>query len=108
MNQKCYEFWQKPFGRIITRKFVLGASRYRGTPPLDCVGTNEELGGSLQVAAAQGKFSSSTLMQAAGLKGILNDTGENHISAMLALQPEDALPTELHEEITTWMEQYLK
>ncbi|HPG37486.1 MAG TPA: hypothetical protein PK865_01690 [Candidatus Saccharibacteria bacterium] len=79
-----------------------------GTPPLDCVGTSEELMASLQVAAAQGKFSSSTLMQAAGLKGILNDTGESHISAMLALQPEDALPTELHEEITTWMEQYLK
>jgi len=72
-----------------------------GNPPLDCVGTVEELVLSLNLAAQQGKFANSVLMKLAAEQGVIGDKDwQTELDAMLALQSEQALPEALKNTIT--------
>jgi hypothetical protein len=76
-----------------------------GEPPLDCVGTVEELRLSLQLANQQHKFSASPLMQVAEQHGVLaNASLQPELAAALSPQSEHALP----DELVTPINDYLK
>lgn len=69
-----------------------------GTPPLDCVGTTDELVLSLNLAYQQGKFVDSCLVQAALKRSVIQDKDWTaQLQKDLLLQPEQALPKELTE-----------
>lgn len=79
----------------------LESTGQEGEPPLDCVGTPAELTLSLNLAYMQDKFRTSALMQLAQRRGII-DTSRDWDAAlipMLALQQEQALPTDLKKLI---------
>ena len=68
----------------------------QGEPPLDCVGTVDELILSLNLAAQQGKFLDTHLIQLARKRGVITDENwQSELTESLALQPEQALPEEL-------------
>jgi len=68
----------------------------QGEPPLDCVGTVEELVLSLNLVASQNKFKDSILMKLAAKKGLITDTDRmTELHSMLALQPDQAVPAKL-------------
>jgi len=68
----------------------------QGEPPLDCVGTVEELVLSLNLTAKQNKFATSILMKLAVERGTIADKDwQIELDAMLGLQPDQALPPEL-------------
>lgn len=71
----------------------------KGEPPLDCVGTTEELVLSLNLAAAQGKFAGSYLMKLAEDRGAITES-EPEPAPMLTLRSDQALPAELASKIT--------
>ncbi len=72
----------------------------QGEPPLDCVGTVDELVLSLNLAAAQTKFTASHLMKLARERGIIQEKDwQSALTHMLQLQPEQALPDNLRPEI---------
>jgi hypothetical protein len=69
-----------------------------GEPPLDCVGTVKEILTSLNIAAMQHKFTDSYLMDKAQKRGIIvAKDWQTDISALLKLQPEEALPAQLKQ-----------
>jgi len=68
----------------------------QGEPPLDCVGTVEELVLSLNLLAGQGKFSGSHLVKLARERGVIAEKDwQSVLKPMLELQPEQALPPAL-------------
>jgi len=68
----------------------------QGEPPLDCVGTVEELVLSLNLTAKQNKFATSILMKLAVERGTIADKDwQIELDAMLGLQPDQALPPAL-------------
>jgi len=72
----------------------------QGEPPLDCVGTAEELALSLNVAVRQGKFINAALTKLAREKFVLEDKDwQPELRAALALQAEEALPQNLRQPI---------
>ena len=95
--------------RIFGRNFLdepslstlfLESTGQEGEPPLDCVGTVDELIVSLNVAAKQGKFAASALMQLARDRGVITDKDwDSELVSMLALQQEEALPAHLKDGI---------
>ena len=71
-----------------------------GEPPLDCVGTVEELVLSLQLTASQDKFSTSYLMKLAQNKGIIASRDwQEKLQAMQQLQDEQVFPNELADKL---------
>lgn len=73
----------------------------QGEPPLDCVGTTDELALSLNVAVSQGKFTSAALTKLAHEKFVLEDKDwQPELHTALALQPEQAVPQDLVQPIT--------
>ncbi len=74
----------------------------RGDPPLDCVGTVEELVLSLNLAVRQGKFAGSALLELAREHQVLSGQDwDAELAQMLTVQTDSALPTALVEPITT-------
>lgn len=96
--------------RIFGRNFLdepsleplfLALTGQEGEPPLDCVGTVEELVLSLNLAAQQGKFVDSKLMQLGRERQIiLEKDWQSELQQLLALQADHALPSELAPKIT--------
>lgn len=79
---------------------LLSLTGQQGEPPLDCVGTVDELVLSLNLAAQQNKFSNSHLMKVANERGIIHDNDwQTAQAAMLQLQTENALPEDLRHAI---------
>lgn len=72
-----------------------------GHPPLDCVGTVEELVLSLNLTAQQGKFTESYLMKQAVAAGVVDQTRDwqPNLNNALALQPEQAFPLVLEPSL---------
>lgn len=80
----------------------LALAGLQGEPPLDCVGTVEELALSLRIAVSQGKFAGSALVKIGEQKGLFDTPfSEDELQQMLALQPDASLPPELAERVTT-------
>ena len=78
----------------------LESTGQEGEPPLDCVGTVDELVLSLNLAAKQRKFAASKLMQLARERGIIADKDwDGALASMFVLQPEQVLPTPLKDGI---------
>jgi len=72
----------------------------QGEPPLDCVGTTEELILSLAIAHSQGKFSDSHLMRLAIKRGVISEQNwPKQLNATLTLQDQHAFPPKLTEPI---------
>ena len=68
----------------------------QGEPPLDCVGTIEELVLSLNLAAAQGKYADTCLMRIAREQHIVTDKDwQAVLNGMLTLGSEQAAPAAL-------------
>jgi len=79
-----------------------------GHPPLDCVGTVEELVLSLNLAVQQGKFLDSCLVKLGRDRGLIAEKDWNpELTTMLALQPDQALPTELETRIAKYFKEKL-
>lgn len=73
----------------------------QGHPPLDCVGTVDELVLSINLAAQQSKWQDSYLMQLAKDRSLVHDDDwQTKLDDMLALQGEQALPLELRDVLT--------
>lgn len=70
---------------------------YQGHPPLDCVGTVEELILSLNLTVRQGKFGNSYLVGKAREWQVIqpDKDWQSTLQVMLALQPEQAYPAHL-------------
>jgi hypothetical protein len=79
-----------------------------GEPPLDCVGTVDELVLSLNLVAEQGRFQKSSLMQLAVEQHIIRcENWQLKLQDALTLQSEQALPENLISQITTLLEKEL-
>ena len=79
-----------------------------GEPPLDCVGTVEELRLSLNLAHQQAKFETSYLMELAVQRGVIRPSDYmSELISMLELRPEEALPPELTAKLSTVLQEQL-
>jgi hypothetical protein len=79
-----------------------------GHPPLDCVGTAEEMVLSLNLLAKQGKFKDSFLCDFARKRDIITDKDwQPELSRLLSLQPDHALPLPLIDQITNRLREEL-
>lgn len=79
-----------------------------GEPPLDCVGTVDELVLSMNLLAQQGRYADTVLMKLAVERGIVRDGDwQAELHKLLALQSDQALPTNLTETITTYLQERL-
>jgi hypothetical protein len=75
-----------------------------GEPPLDCVGTVEELTLSMNLLAAAGRYTDTILMKLAHERGIIREQNwEQELQTLLALQTEEALPPALHNKIHEYL-----
>lgn len=81
----------------------------QGEPPLDCVGTVEELVLSLNLAYQQGKYIDSFLMQQALQHGVVqpDHNWQDQLALMLAPQADHALPDRLAGAIEQQIEDIL-
>ncbi|MDB5182401.1 MAG: hypothetical protein JWO47_185 [Candidatus Saccharibacteria bacterium] len=71
-----------------------------GHPPLDCVGTVEELVLSLNLAFKQGKYVNTHLMKLAKTSRLIQDKDwDTEAEKLLALQPDSAFPANLADKI---------
>lgn len=87
---------------------LLALTGQEGEPPLDCVGTVDELVLSLNLAAQQGKFAGSRLMQAALNRNVITgDDWDSMLQKILELQPEQALPDGLRQTIEATLREEL-
>jgi hypothetical protein len=82
---------------------------HQGHPPLDCVGTVEELVLSLNLASRQNKFSNSYLMGKGREWQIIQAERDwdDELQKMLKLQPEQAFPPHIGKLITDWLQRML-
>ncbi len=79
-----------------------------GEPPLDCVGTPDELTLSINLLARAGRYADTRLMQLAVERGIVReDDWQQQLANLLRLQPDEALPAELRERIQTYLQERL-
>lgn len=80
---------------------LLRLTGQEGEPPLDCVGTVEELVLSLNLAWQQAKFTGSRLAKLAQQRGVIADRDwRAALAPMLELQNEQALPPDLTTPIS--------
>ena len=79
-----------------------------GEPPLDCVGTVDELVLSLNLLAQAGRYGDTALMQLGRERGVVRDTDwQQTLQPMLQQQPDQALPDQLREQIQTYLQEKL-
>ncbi|HSX30459.1 MAG TPA: hypothetical protein VLE99_00900 [Candidatus Saccharimonadales bacterium] len=79
-------------------KLFLELTGVEGEPPLDCVGTVEELVLSVNLLAETGRYHDTHLMRVAMERGVIHQNDwQAKLAALLALQPDEALPAELRE-----------
>lgn len=79
-----------------------------GEPPLDCVGTVEELVVSLNIAVQQDKFAQSHLVELAKARGVVSDKDwQTALQPMLALQTGTAVPSDLQQVLSNELEKEL-
>lgn len=77
-----------------------------GHPPLDCVGTPEELTLSTNLLAGQQRYQDATLMKVAMSRGVIHDADwQQNLHKLLELQPDQALPTDLRDSITEYLQE---
>jgi hypothetical protein len=77
-------------------------------PPLDCVGTVEEMVLSLNLMAEQGKFKTSRLCDFARRKGVITDKDwQPELARLSSLQTDQALPSPLKDKITNRLQEEL-
>jgi hypothetical protein len=76
-----------------------------GEPPLDCVGTVEELVLSVNLLARAERYSDTTLMKLAAERGVVQDKDwDTELTDLLALQTDQALPENLQDAITSYLQ----
>jgi len=87
-------------------KLFLELTGIEGEPPLDCVGTVDELVLSMNLLARSGRYGDTALMQLARDSGVIKDGDwQQTLHSLLQLQPEQALPAELREPVTNYLQQ---
>jgi len=76
-----------------------------GEPPLDCVGTVDELVLSVNLLARAGRYEGTRLMQLAYARSVVHDDDwDGKLRAALSLQPDQALPADLAERIQAYLQ----
>lgn len=86
-------------------KLFLELTGVDSEPPLDCVGTVEELILSVNLLAQQNRYYDTALMQLARDSGVVrNDNWQHTLQSLLQLQSGNALPAELHGPITDYLQ----
>ncbi len=76
-----------------------------GEPPLDCVGTVPELVLSLNLLAQADRYGNTVLMQLAKENCVIvQKDWQAELAAMLELQPEQALPSELQDGVLQFLQ----
>jgi len=86
-------------------KLFLELTGVEGEPPLDCVGTVEELVLSANLLAAAGRYGDTALMKLAVERGIIRaEDWRQQCIALLQLQTDQVLPLELQNTITTYLQ----
>lgn len=80
-------------------KLFLELIGLEGEPPLDCVGTVDELILSLNLLANQNKFAGSYLVKLAKTHGVITGS-ESNLGQTLTLSSDQALPPQLTQKIT--------
>jgi hypothetical protein len=87
-------------------KLFLELTGVEGEPPLDCVGTVDELVLSVNLLARGGRYGDTVLMKLAKDSGVIHDGDwQQTLQTLLQLQPDQALPADLYESITTYLQQ---
>lgn len=92
------------------RDLFLSLTGQEGEPPLDCVGTPEELELSANLLYKQGRYKDTALMRLAEDYGIVraDDNDWNaELSDALRLQPHEALPEPLKQPARNWLQEKL-
>lgn len=78
-----------------------------GEPPLDCVGTVEELVLSVNLLAATDRYKDTVLMQLARARGVIQEKDwQAELQTHLQLQPDEALPADMREQILTYLAEH--
>jgi len=79
-----------------------------GEPPLDCVGTVDELTLSVNLLAQADRYSDTVLMKLAVERGIVHDDSwDDLLQVLLELQHDAALPARLHDKITAYLQEHI-
>ncbi len=79
-----------------------------GEPPLDCVGTVEELTLSLNLLAKAHRYMDTTLVQLALKRGVIHEADwDKTLDTLLQLQPDEALPKALKQDIQNYLQKRL-
>ncbi|HSX42876.1 MAG TPA: hypothetical protein VLF59_02205 [Candidatus Saccharimonadales bacterium] len=91
------------------RQLFLELTGIEGEPPLDCVGTVEELVLSMNLLAQAGRYRGATLMGLARERGIIQENidWDTRAAELLALSPDQALPEGMKEAITLHLQEQL-
>ncbi len=77
-----------------------------GEPPLDCVGTVEELLLSVNLLATADRYTDAKLMHIARKQGVIQDKDwQEELRTLLRLSPEEALPEVLRQKITDYLQE---
>jgi len=89
-------------------QLFLESTGIEGEPPLDCVGTVEELVLSVNLLAQQQRYQGTALMKLALDRGVIHDADwQQNLQDLLQLQADAALPATLREPITTYLQKHL-
>lgn len=79
-----------------------------GEPPLDCVGTVDELVLSMNLLTQQGRYTDTALMKLAVERGVVRaGDWQAELQKLLALQSDQALPQNMHDQITQYLQERL-
>jgi hypothetical protein len=79
---------------------------FMGEPPLDCVGTVEELVLSVNLLAASGRYADTVLMRIARERGVVRENDwQAELHTLLQLQPDAVLPASMHARITNYLQE---
>jgi UDP-N-acetyl-alpha-D-muramoyl-L-alanyl-L-glutamate epimerase len=91
------------------QRLFLELTGVEGEPPLDCVGTVEELILSLNLLAQQGRYTDTLLMKLAKERGVVNDDNwQAKLQSLLSLQVDQALPPTLRAQVAKYFEERTK
>ncbi len=89
-------------------KLFLELTGIEGEPPLDCVGTVEELVLSVNLLTQANRYQDTFLMKLAKNRGVIRDDDwQLSLRTMLTLQTDNALPEELKEGISKYLQDRL-
>ena len=89
-------------------KLFLELTGAEGEPPLDCVGTVDELVLSVNLLAEAGRYQDTTLMKLAKDRGVIRSGGwQQELKTLLALQSDEAFPSDLREPILHYLQEQI-